>query len=367
MLYNTEHLIILTITGNHDITLDPPFYGENGANFHSQNLQVPSECIALLQSSTSITYLNHESRAIRLNRAEGPHTEFKVFGSPYSPRKGNWAFQYPPEEAQDLWNRIPLDIDVLITHTPPKFHCDESKDREPAGCEALREALWRVRPRLSVHGHVHEARGSNLVTWDLECPNITFKEKATTYWVDVSIGTKKLSVVDLTSKGGEPLDWSDGRAGGDKSQSHVLTSSDHISKVNTKAEKTCGLSSISKSKKAAKSRQESPGRLARSTAPKEIQQTSKFPDSQDSEASRMGDGVQRAGSATRGRGGSPTSGRSDRDALAGRLGRKQTCIVNAAIMATSWPYKGSGGDRYNKPIVVDIELPVWSGDEDPKY
>ena len=354
------------MTGNHDITLDSAFYAENGANFHSQNLQTPDECIALLQSSPGITYLNHESRTIRLTRAEGPHTEFKVFGSPYSPRKGTWAFQYPPEDARDLWDRIPLDTDVLITHTPPKFHCDESKDREPAGCEALREALWRVRPRLSVHGHVHEARGSNLVTWDLECPNITFKEKATAYWVDASMGTKKQSVVDLTSKGGEPIDWSDGRAGGRESHSHVLSSSDSISEMNTKAEKTSGLFPASKSKKSVKSRRESPGRLARSTTPKAIQHMSNSADSQDAATLGIGDSVQRAGSATRGRGGSPTSGRSDRDALAGRLGRKQTCIINAAIMATSWPYKGSGGDRYNKPIVVDIELPVWSGDEDPK-
>lgn len=40
----------------------------------------------------------------------------------------------------------------------------------------------------------------------------------------------------------------------------------------------------------------------------------------------------------------------------GRL-RKETCIVNAAIMARSWPY--TGGKAFNRPIVVDINLPVW--------
>lgn len=40
-----------------------------------------------------------------------------------------------------------------------------------------------------------------------------------------------------------------------------------------------------------------------------------------------------------------------------QLLRRETCIVNAAIMATSWPHRA--GKRFNAPIVVDLELPVW--------
>jgi hypothetical protein len=35
---------------------------------------------------------------------------------------------------------------------------------------------------------------------------------------------------------------------------------------------------------------------------------------------------------------------------------QRTCVVNAAIMANSW----GGPKRLNKPIVVDIDLPVWA-------
>lgn len=45
----------------------------------------------------------------------------------------------------------------------------------------------------------------------------------------------------------------------------------------------------------------------------------------------------------------------------GREGRKETCIVNAAIMARS---HGMGAKRYNQPIVVEIDLPVWEEEED---
>ena len=52
------------------------------------------------------------------------------------------------------------------------------------------------------------------------------------------------------------------------------------------------------------------------------------------------------------------------EALAGRLGRRETCIVNAAIMASSWPYRSGNKRRYNKAIVVDIDLPVEADGED---
>ena len=47
----------------------------------------------------------------------------------------------------------------------------------------------------------------------------------------------------------------------------------------------------------------------------------------------------------------------------GRLDRLETVVINAAIMATSWPYR-KGEGRFNKPIVVDLDLPVVGGDDD---
>jgi len=47
------------------------------------------------------------------------------------------------------------------------------------------------------------------------------------------------------------------------------------------------------------------------------------------------------------------------DGEAGSTDRTETCIVNAAIMANSW----GGPKRFNKPIVVDIDLPVWREDD----
>jgi hypothetical protein len=37
--------------------------------------------------------------------------------------------------------------------------------------------------------------------------------------------------------------------------------------------------------------------------------------------------------------------------------RRETCIVNAAVVATSFPHHG--GKRFNSPVVIDLELPAW--------
>lgn len=65
-----------------------------------------------------------------------------------------------------------MDVDVLVTHGPPKYHLDL-----PAalGCEHLLDEVWRVQPPLHVFGHVHAGKtefvgrlkgGKEIVRWD---------------------------------------------------------------------------------------------------------------------------------------------------------------------------------------------------------
>ena len=147
-----------------------------------------------------------------MTKPDGPKTTFKVFGSPYSPAHGRWAFGYTWDEAEPLWNKIPLDADIVVAHTPPKYHCDETSNRGAAGCEVLRRHLWRVRPRLFVCGHVHEGRGVEEVLWDLSSTHVQYREVDTRYWVDPSRGTKKQCRVDLTARAALPADPSNGNA-----------------------------------------------------------------------------------------------------------------------------------------------------------
>lgn len=310
----------LTAIGNHDITLDSDFYAQYGPYFHNQHPQDPAEYQQLLNNSLSILWLKHEAATIKLESPTGPRTTFKIFGSPFSPENGMWAFRYSLKEAPQVWDAIPLDSDIVVTHTPPKYHCDETGQRRAVGCESLRNTLWRVRPRLAICGHVHEGRGVERVRWDLGSSNLKYKEENVERWEDPGHDNKKMSIVDLTSKTRRALD-NDGSIGNMLAASMPnLTTSQTPLQTNSGPHLNSAISRITTNLLA---------------VPADV-----LP------------------AATRGQGGSPPSLRCDLEALSGRLGRRETCIVNAAIMASSWPH-GSGGKKYNKPIVVDIDLPTW--------
>src|ERR1700712_6081735 len=170
--------------GNHDITLDEKFYSEHWQYFHNQGQQNPDECVALLKNSPGITYLSHASAHIKLSSHKGPHTHFSIFGSPYSPSHNLWSFGYKPDAATKLWNEIPLDSDIVVTHTPPAGHCDQQVTKTGrAGCEYLRKRLWKVRPILHVCGHLHEGRGVEKVRWKVDAPSrAPFLEEGTEVW-----------------------------------------------------------------------------------------------------------------------------------------------------------------------------------------
>ena len=86
----------------------------------------------------------------------------RFWGAPWQPWFLDWAFNLPrgaPIAAK--WALIPEGIDVLITHGPPMGTADRTERGENVGCADLGEAMARVKPRLSVFGHIHEGYGAH--------------------------------------------------------------------------------------------------------------------------------------------------------------------------------------------------------------
>jgi Icc-related predicted phosphoesterase len=100
---------------------------------------------------SGLTYLEDESCEI-----EG----LKIFGSPWSPAHGYWAFQAERGAAlRECWQRIPLDSDILITHGPPLGILDAHQNGKALGCDELLARVREVQPLLHLFGHVHESHG----------------------------------------------------------------------------------------------------------------------------------------------------------------------------------------------------------------
>lgn len=127
-----EHKVV--IAGNHDrcLELDPPL----GARIF--------ECA---------TYLLDQAATV---------CGLRFYGSPWQPEFLSWAFNLPRgEPLREVWSKIPGGIDVLVTHGPPFGVLDRTYDGLYVGCEELRTAIDRVKPRLHVFGHIHEGAGTH--------------------------------------------------------------------------------------------------------------------------------------------------------------------------------------------------------------
>jgi len=148
------HKYKVIIAGNHDTYLDPRSRMTLAVDDRSGKLDWKG-----------MHYLQHNSITLAFPSRHNGVRKLNIYGAPQIPQCGgsNFAFQYP--RGQDAWtDTIPLHTDILITHTPPKYHLDLVNPS--LGCEHLLKEVWRVKPRLHVFGHVHVGAGRRIVWWD---------------------------------------------------------------------------------------------------------------------------------------------------------------------------------------------------------
>lgn len=126
---------------------------------HAHKFVVAGNCDAIWESRrreaerelTEATYLQD-----KLVEVEGLH----IWGSPWQPVFLNMAFNVARGEALAAkWSKMPDELDVLVTHGPPRGILDQTSRGETVGDRALMERVGQVQPRLHVFGHVHESSG----------------------------------------------------------------------------------------------------------------------------------------------------------------------------------------------------------------
>jgi 3',5'-cyclic AMP phosphodiesterase CpdA len=96
----------------------------------------------------------------------------KFWGSPWSLRFFDWAFQLDSFNAEAHWAKIPEGTDVLVTHGPPLRILDRTPRGDYVGDQDLLNRVRAVRPRVHVFGHIHDAHGT------VEDDGITFVNAA---------------------------------------------------------------------------------------------------------------------------------------------------------------------------------------------
>lgn len=117
------------IAGNHDLFLEE-------CSAAKRKKLIPERIIYLQNSGVEIEGL-------------------KIWGSPVTHYFLGMAFNARSgKDIKKIWNKIPHDTDILITHGPPKGILDDD-----FGCEELFQRVQVVQPKIHCFGHVHGKNG----------------------------------------------------------------------------------------------------------------------------------------------------------------------------------------------------------------
>jgi Icc-related predicted phosphoesterase len=129
---------VLLVAGNHDFLFEKELRNQIDEIF----------------KGTKIKYLENEHFII---------DDIVFYGTPYCRLFGSWAFTRDDERLQLIFENIPNNVDVLLTHDSPYGVSDICyqdiywNTGEHLGNKPLREAVLRTNPKFLLHGHLHSS------------------------------------------------------------------------------------------------------------------------------------------------------------------------------------------------------------------
>lgn len=182
----------LVIPGNHDLSLDLDFIHAN-TNFSRAEredwyIQARGLWTGKETQNAGIVLLEPGFHEFKLDSG----AKLRIYATPFTPLPAGvdaseWGFGYKSNEdlynppGTEIWYSNPVgmekttisddkrgEIDVLISHGPPRYRLDRSEEGESIGCPNLWRAVRRCRPRVHCFGHVHRGHGCEKIRWKVE-------------------------------------------------------------------------------------------------------------------------------------------------------------------------------------------------------
>jgi Icc-related predicted phosphoesterase len=86
-------------------------------------------------------------------------TQFFGLGAGIPVTPWEWSFDLDEDQAAEKLAGCPEGA-VLVVHSPPKGHCDQSSAGDHLGSTAILETIEAKQPQLAVCGHIHESWGT---------------------------------------------------------------------------------------------------------------------------------------------------------------------------------------------------------------
>lgn len=152
---------VIMIAGNHDKLIER-------ASFIIHAVESKTDFKLTYLSGTTYEYV---ARSLK---------HYKIYGSPFCHKFGNWSFMQSEEWLKGYYDNIPEDTDIILTHDTPMLG---DLDLLPpsqwnpktihAGGKSLADAICRVQPRYVFCGHLHTCKDKYLKLDNTEIYNVS--------------------------------------------------------------------------------------------------------------------------------------------------------------------------------------------------
>lgn len=146
----------VVIAGNHDLSFDAEYEGQHSKR-DTDSAGIRRAFHEVCEADSGVTYLEDSECTIQ---------GVRIYGTPWQPEFGYWAFNLPRgEPLAEKWRKVPEGVDILIVHGPPLGRGDACLPSwKRLGCaDLLAQVQGRIKPKFVVSGHIHEGAG---VTFD---------------------------------------------------------------------------------------------------------------------------------------------------------------------------------------------------------
>lgn len=163
---------VLLIAGNHDFVFQTLSVDKNG------NHRKPKRVMKKLSAPTKLILLEDSGCVI---------ADKTFYGTPWCPKLSNWAYYADSEKLTQKFDKIPDNVDVLLTHCPPKVELYGTvletgwNHMNDFGCQELAEAILKKKPKLSIFGHVHSGDHRVRHLGDTIYANVSAKDEGYEY------------------------------------------------------------------------------------------------------------------------------------------------------------------------------------------
>lgn len=162
------------VAGNHDICLDPDRFKESRVHRHADPNLGSRQQKDHQKRGPTISREEHRAAWDLVARNPAFHYLYesgtvidgvRFYGAPYvvlDPSSATrWAFSLCDTEiaSRRIWERVPANTDVLVTHGPPFGIMDRAFMGNKGDDFLLLEVMERIHPRLHVFGHIHNQQG----------------------------------------------------------------------------------------------------------------------------------------------------------------------------------------------------------------